>query len=111
MGNIAFFRLEITKKSALGKDLEKYNIQVDENNSRKAIRVDNIPFSLQLNDQELHLVERAYAATADYFIQRDLNGAVNSLLENSERIASSMDVPWYPVVYTPPASHSFSRVA
>ena len=86
MGNIAFFRLEITKKSALGKDLEKYNIQVDANNSRKAIRVDNIPFSLQLNDQELHLVERAYAATADYFIQRDLNGAVNSLLENSERM-------------------------
>ncbi len=86
IGNIAFFRLEITKKSDLGKNLEKFNIQVDNNSSRKAIRVDNIPFSLQLNDKELNLVERAYAAAADYFIRRDLNAAVNSLLENPKRM-------------------------
>ncbi|MCP4576114.1 MAG: radical SAM protein [Deltaproteobacteria bacterium] len=84
MGNIAFFRLEITKKSALGRNLEEFNIQVDSNNMRKAIRVDNIPFSLQLDDKELNLVERAYGAAADYFIRRDLNAAVNTLLENPD---------------------------
>ena len=84
MGNIAFFRLEITKKSALGRDLEKFNIRVDSNSSRKAIRVDNIPFSLQLDDKELSLVERAYGAAADYFIRRDLNQAVNTLLEHPD---------------------------
>lgn len=82
MGNIAFFRLEITKKSSLGKNLEKFNIQVDSNNARKAIRVDNIPFSLLLNDKELNLVERAYGAAGDYFIRRDLHSAVNTLLEH-----------------------------
>ena len=86
MGNIAFFRLEITKKSALGKNLEKFNIQVDSNSSHKAIRVDNIPFSLQLNDKELNLVERAYGAVGDYFIRRDLNQAVNTLLEHSDNM-------------------------
>jgi radical SAM family protein len=84
MGNIAFFRLEITKKSALGRNLEEFNIQVDSNNMRKAIRVDNIPFSLQLDDKELNLVERAYGAAADYFIRRDLNAAVNTLLQHPE---------------------------
>ena len=84
MGNIAFFRLEITKKSALGRNLEKFNIQADSNNCRKAIRVDNIPFSLQLDDKELNLVERAYGAAADYFIRRDLNSAVNTLLEHPD---------------------------
>lgn len=84
MGNIAFFRLEITKKSALGRNLEKFNIQFDSNSSRKAIRVDNIPFSLQLDDKALNLVERAYGAAADYFIRRDLNSAVNTLLEQPD---------------------------
>jgi len=82
MGNIAFFRLEITKKSALGKNLEKFGIKVDETGSRKAIRVDNIPFSLHLTDKELNLVERAYAAAADYFIRRDLEQAAVTLLEH-----------------------------
>jgi hypothetical protein len=86
MGNIAFFRLEITKKSALGSDLEKFDIHVDSNSSRKAIRVDNIPFSLQLDDKELNLVERAYGAAADYFIQRDLNSAVNTVLEHPDNL-------------------------
>jgi hypothetical protein len=84
MGNIAFFRLEITQKSALGRNLEEFNIQVDSNSSRKAIRVDNIPFSVQLDDKALNLVERAYGAAADYFIRRDLNAAVNTLMEHPE---------------------------
>jgi hypothetical protein len=84
MGNIAFFRLEITQKSALGRNLEEFNIQVDSNSSRKAIRVDNIPFSVQVDDKALNLVERAYGAAADYFIRRDLNAAVNTLMEHPE---------------------------
>ena len=92
MGNIAFFRLEITKKSALGKDLEKFDIRIDSNNSRKAIRVDNIPFSLQLDDKELNLVERAYGAAADYFIRRDLNQAVNTLLEHPDSMLKSSGI-------------------
>jgi hypothetical protein len=86
MGNIAFFRLEITKKSALGKNLEEFGIKVDENVSRKAIRVDNIPFSLQLTEKELNLVERAYAAAADYFIRRDLEQAVVTLLKHPDTV-------------------------
>ncbi len=86
MGNIAFFRLEITKKSALGKNIEEFGIKVDENVSRKAIRVDNIPFSLQLTEKELNLVERAYAAAADYFIRRDLEQAVVTLLKHPDTV-------------------------
>ncbi|MCF8126974.1 MAG: radical SAM protein [Deltaproteobacteria bacterium] len=86
MGNIAFFRLEITKKSALGKNLHEFGIKVDENGSRRTIRVDNIPFSLQMTDKELNLVERSYAAVADYFIQRDLEQAVVTLLKHPDTV-------------------------
>jgi len=85
MGNIAFFRLEITKKSDLGQNLEEYNIKADTDNTRKAIRIDNVPFALALTDEELNLVERAYAATGDYFMGRDLNAAVNRLLDHPDR--------------------------
>jgi hypothetical protein len=84
MGNIAFFRLEITKKSALGKNLEEFGIKVDKTVSRKAIRVDNIPFSLQMTDKELNLVERAYTAAADYFIGRNLEQATVTLLKHPD---------------------------
>ncbi len=85
IGNIAFFRLEITRKSALGKDLETYGIRIDSRSTRKAIRVDNIPFSITLTDKELGLVERAYAAAADHFIQRDCRQAVQSVLKHPDR--------------------------
>jgi hypothetical protein len=88
MGNIAFFRLEITKKSELGKNLEAFGIRVGPANSRKAIRVDNIPFCLQLSDKELNLVERAYGAAADYFVGRDLEEALATLQKHPDAVPS-----------------------
>jgi len=88
IGNIAFFNLEITKQSYLGKNLKAFNINVDYNSSRKAIRVDNIPFLPSLNEKEVNLVERSYEIAGEYFIRRDIKSAIKTLSEHAYKILS-----------------------
>jgi len=85
IGNIAFFNLEITKKSYLGRNLKEFNIKIDHNSSKKAIRVDNIPFVPSLNEKESNLVERSYEIAGEYFIGRDIKSAIKTLLEHEHK--------------------------
>jgi hypothetical protein len=86
IGNIAFFRLEITKKSYLGQNLETLDIEIDQENKRRAIRVDNIPFVIRLEQKEISLLERAYEIAAEYLVRRDIRSAVEGLMEDEQRI-------------------------
>ncbi|MBC8392498.1 MAG: radical SAM protein [Deltaproteobacteria bacterium] len=92
IGNIAFFRLEITKKSYLGQHLEELGIQIDRSSSRRAIRVDNIPFLPSLSEKELMLIERSYGIAGDYFKIRDVKSGVRLFLKQNPKAIQLKDV-------------------
>lgn len=85
IGNIAFFHLEITKKSYLGQNLKELGIEIDQNNSGRSIRVDNIPFVPSLNEKEFMLVERSYGIAGESFKVKDIKVGANLLLRKETK--------------------------
>jgi Radical SAM superfamily len=91
IGNIAFFRLEITKKSTLGQNLAAFGIDIDHENDRRAIRVDNIPFSPALNEKEFMVLGRAYGIAGEYFKTIDVRAGLHLFLKQNPKIVPFKD--------------------
>ena len=85
IGNIAFFKFEITEHTHLAENLDKYEIKIDQQSSAQAVRVGNIPFVYSLSDKEMNLLEQAYARAGYYFVANDMELAIKALLEAGER--------------------------
>lgn len=85
IGNIAFFRLEITKKSYLGQNLADLGIEIDHESSRRAIRVDNIPFVPSLNEKEFMVLGRSYGIAGEYFKLCDVRAGLGLFLKQNPK--------------------------
>ena len=93
IGNIAYFHLEITKKSYLGQHLQEVGIKMDRSTNRRSIRVDNIPFKPSLNEKELMLVERSYGISGEYFKMRDIKAGLGLFLKQEPQTVPLRVIP------------------
>jgi hypothetical protein len=93
IGNIAFFHLEITKKSYLGKHLQDIGIEMDRNTTRRSIRVDNIPFKPSLDEKEMMLLERSYGISGEYFKMRDIKAGLGLFLKQEPQTVPLKAIP------------------
>jgi|GEM_PF-2441287 len=92
IGNIAFFRLEITKKSYLGQHLEDFHIQIDPTSAARAIRLDVIPYVPSLDRQSAMVLERAYGIAGEYCKIRDVKASIRLFLRQNETVAALKNV-------------------
>lgn len=85
IGNIAFFKFEITKNTYLAEHLDKYEIKIAQRSSAAAVRVGNIPFVYSLSDEEMNLLEQAYSRAGYYFVTKDMDLSIKALLAAGEK--------------------------
>jgi len=85
IGNIAFFKFEITEHTHLAENLDKYGIKLDPQSSVTAVRVGNIPFVYSLSEEEMNLLEQAYARAGYYFVSQDVKLSIKALQGAGDR--------------------------
>lgn len=79
IGNIAFFKFEITEHTHLAENLDKYEIKLDPQSSAAAVRVGNIPFVYSLSEKDMNLLEQAYARAGYHFVAQDVKLSIKAL--------------------------------